>query len=101
MKVAAAKHARFESGPNMTPLVDVVMVILIFLMLAGSFGTSEKYMTTTLPPIGKEGPGPANSDVIPPSRARVEMKVDADGGVTLPHLAGGPAITDPDAVLVP
>ena len=30
-------------GPNMTPLVDVVMVILIFLMLAGSFAPKEVF----------------------------------------------------------
>jgi biopolymer transport protein ExbD len=35
--------ARFETGPNMTPLVDVVMVILIFLMLVGTFVT-EKFL---------------------------------------------------------
>jgi biopolymer transport protein ExbD len=44
MKISGAKKVHYESGPNMTPLVDVVMVILIFLMLAGSFGSGEKYM---------------------------------------------------------
>jgi biopolymer transport protein ExbD len=38
-------HAsRFEAGPNMTPLVDVVMVILIFLMLVGTFASSEWFL---------------------------------------------------------
>jgi biopolymer transport protein ExbD len=37
MKLKGAKAVHYDSGPNMTPLVDVVMVILIFLMLAGSF----------------------------------------------------------------
>ena len=38
-------HAtRFESGPNMTPLVDVVMVILIFLMLVGTFASGEWFL---------------------------------------------------------
>ena len=46
MKVEGAKQVHYESGPNMTPLVDVVMVILIFLMLAGSFGTSEHFLST-------------------------------------------------------
>ena len=40
MKIQGAKKVHYDSGPNMTPLVDVVMVILIFLMLAGSFGGS-------------------------------------------------------------
>ncbi len=44
MKIAKRRGAKFESGPNMTPLVDVVMVILIFLMLVGTFALSEHYM---------------------------------------------------------
>ncbi len=39
----------YESGPNMTPLVDVVMVILIFLMLAGQFGGAEHFLTSNVP----------------------------------------------------
>jgi biopolymer transport protein ExbD len=39
------RHAtRFEAGPNMTPLVDVVMVILIFLMLVGTFASNEWFL---------------------------------------------------------
>lgn len=33
----------------MTPLVDIVMVILIFLMLAGQFGGLEHYLISKLP----------------------------------------------------
>ncbi len=44
MKFGARSPARFEAGPNMTPLVDVVMVILIFLMLVGTFATSELFL---------------------------------------------------------
>src|SRR4028118_642974 len=49
MKLRAAKAVHYESGPNMTPLVDVVMVILIFLMLAGSFGSDAHYLTSNIP----------------------------------------------------
>jgi biopolymer transport protein ExbD len=41
MKLGAKGPARFESGPNLTPMVDVVMVILIFLMLVGTLATSD------------------------------------------------------------
>jgi hypothetical protein len=41
MKTTARGAYAYHVGPNMTPLVDVVMVILIFLMLAGSFGVKE------------------------------------------------------------
>src|SRR5687767_5218152 len=46
MKIQGAKKVHYDSGPNMTPLVDVVMVILIFLMLAGTFGANEHYLTS-------------------------------------------------------
>ncbi len=36
-------------GPNMTPMVDVVMVILIFYMSAASFVGSEWFLRTALP----------------------------------------------------
>ena len=56
MKLKGAKAVHYDSGPNMTPLVDVVMVILIFLMLAGSFGTNSHYLTSNLPVQGGGGP---------------------------------------------
>ena len=49
MKIQGAKKIHYDSGPNMTPLVDVVMVILIFLMLAGSFATAEHFLVSNLP----------------------------------------------------
>jgi biopolymer transport protein ExbD len=56
MKIKGAKQVHYDSGPNMTPLVDVVMVILIFLMLAGSFGANSWYLTSNLPIKGAGGP---------------------------------------------
>jgi biopolymer transport protein ExbD len=49
MKIRGSKAVHYESGPNMTPLVDVVMVILIFLMLAGSFVGNEHYLQASQP----------------------------------------------------
>src|SRR5215210_3805039 len=54
MRLQGAKQVHYDSGPNMTPLVDVVMVILIFLMLAGSFAGGVHYLTSNLP-IKKDG----------------------------------------------
>jgi biopolymer transport protein ExbD len=49
MKIKGAKAVHYDSGPNMTPLVDVVMVILIFLMLVGQFDKLEHYLVSNLP----------------------------------------------------
>ena len=46
MRLKGAKQVHYDSGPNMTPLVDVVMVILIFLMLAGSFGGETTFLVS-------------------------------------------------------
>ncbi len=44
--------------PNLAPLVDVVMVILIFFMLGTSFATSEGLLPTQLPTLGGATGGP-------------------------------------------
>src|ERR1700759_1489165 len=56
MKFQGAKKVHYDSGPNMTPLVDVVMVILIFLMLAGSLVGTERYLVSNVP-FRKRGAG--------------------------------------------
>jgi biopolymer transport protein ExbD len=62
MKLKGAKAAHYEAGPNMTPLVDVVMVILIFLMLAGSFDGAEHYLVSNLP-VTAQGVGGASDEI--------------------------------------
>ncbi len=47
-----SKKVHYESGPDMTPLVDVVMVLLIFLMMAGKFGGATKYLVSDMPITG-------------------------------------------------
>jgi biopolymer transport protein ExbD len=73
MKLKGAKSVHYESGPNMTPLVDVVMVILIFLMLAGSFVENEHYLQTNQATTG--GAGPASHWT--PGDDPIEIQLDA------------------------
>src|SRR5438067_13915152 len=75
MRIEGAKKVHYDSGPNMTPLVDVVMVILIFLMLCGSFGGIEHYLASNLPVIEKGGAQsdkPAAFDDV-----KLDVRVDA------------------------
>ena len=80
-------------GPNMTPMVDVVMVILIFFMTWMSFVGAEWFLRTALP---KQG---AQSDTTARLCASLHSNV-APAGPLKPHeglrpapgLAGEPVI---------
>jgi biopolymer transport protein ExbD len=82
MKIRGAKKVHYDSGPNMTPLVDVVMVILIFLMLAGSFVGAEHFLVSNLP-FSEKGTGGAAPPpgFIPdePLDIRVDARPTGDG----------------------
>lgn len=58
MKIRGAGKVHYDAGPNMTPLVDVVMVILIFFMVAGSFTGATHYLLSNTP-ISSTGAGGA------------------------------------------
>src|SRR3954468_3744540 len=76
MKIQGAKKVHYDSGPNMTPLVDVVMVILIFLMLTGSFVGTEHYLGSNLP-LSEKGAG---GQAVPPGYIPDEpLDIRADG----------------------
>jgi biopolymer transport protein ExbD len=83
MKIRGAKSVHYDSGPNMTPLVDVVMVILIFLMLAGTFAGTEHYLVSTLPYTktggGNVAPPPGGFPEDVPLEIRVDTNATHDG----------------------
>jgi biopolymer transport protein ExbD len=76
MKLNVGKRVHYDSGPNMTPLVDVVMVILIFLMLAGSFAGTEWYLVSNLPYRGDKSSGEAPENAVVPENEPLEIRVD-------------------------
>ena len=81
-----SKSVHYDSGPNMTPLVDVVMVILIFLMLAGSFGTAEHFMASSLP-IHARGIPQVNADPRWHPPVVVDVMVSPAGVAQVPGFA--------------
>jgi biopolymer transport protein ExbD len=80
MKLRGAKQVHYDSGPNMTPLVDVVMVILIFLMMTGSFTQGGWFLQSSVPIKAKGG---AQVEVaagfVPDEPLEVRIDNSADG----------------------
>ena len=80
MKMKGAKQVHYDSGPNMTPLVDVVMVILIFLMLAGNFGGSSQFLVSKQPLKQKGGQGrPLKPGEVPDTPVEIRVDNSRDG----------------------
>jgi len=76
MKIEVGKKIHYDSGPNMTPLVDVVMVILIFMMLVGQFVGAEHYLLSNMP----FSPNGAGASEAPPGfipDEPVDIRVDS------------------------
>lgn len=76
--------ARWEMhfGPSMTPMVDVVMVILVFFMASMSFLGREWFLRTALPRQGSEaetGRTAADPFKLPPARFEVTLSLGPDG----------------------
>ena len=60
--------------PNMTPMVDVVMCILIFFMLASSILLPERVLKNTLPAITQGIPGSVSANApLPPVRMFIRL----------------------------
>lgn len=76
MRIKGSKQVHYDSGPNMTPLVDVVMVILIFLMLVGQFGGMEHYLMSNLP-YSEQGLGGAKPPSATVPDEPLDIRVDA------------------------
>jgi biopolymer transport protein ExbD len=74
MRLTDARKIHYDSGPNLIPLVDVVMVILVFLMMAGSFAGAEHFLVSRLPAI-PGGPGDLSSK--DPFATTLEVRLDS------------------------
>jgi biopolymer transport protein ExbD len=68
-------------GPNMTPMVDVVMCILIFFMLGSSFIMPELFLKSSMPAVDTKGLGDQKTDQKMPA-VRLFIKMSRQGDNT-------------------
>lgn len=80
MSAAAARELHY--GPNMTPMVDVVMVILVFFMASSSVLGPEWFLRSSLPVVR---PAPASDQPAagPKKESRFEFVLRREGNATL------------------
>ncbi len=71
-------------GPNMTPMVDIVMVILIFFMASAAFMGQEWFLRAVIPVEAVPGAGAGATQTwdLPVLRIDVVLDVDAGGRTT-------------------
>jgi biopolymer transport protein ExbD len=66
-------------GPNMTPMVDIVMCILIFFMLGSTFLAPELFLQSSMPAIDKQGLGQEqSSQKLPAVRMNIKLVRQGD-----------------------
>jgi len=75
MRLATAQKVHYDSGPNMTPLVDIVMVILIFLMLTGTLIRTQFFRANL--PVTTGGEKAVEGGLTLPKDVKIEVRVDS------------------------
>ena len=70
-----AKRRRIDAGIDLTPLIDVVFQLLIFLMVSSQFVRPDAIVE--LPQAGR------NAREVDPERDKVAIAIQADGGVVV------------------
>ena len=85
---ALAQHD-MHYGPNMTPMVDVVMVILVFFMASAVFLGPEWFLRTAIPIVTPGAAAPSNPEK-KTLRIRLTKPESADAGsAALASIDGG------------
>lgn len=68
------RQVKVEEGVNLTPLIDVVFLLLIFFMVSTTF-TKETHLSIDLPE--------ASGEIQPIAAEQIEIVVDSKGGFTV------------------
>ena len=81
----ALKQWEMHFGPNMTPMVDVVMVILIFFMAGTALIAPEMFLSAGLPsePGETDAPGPVVNDPFELPPAQFTLRIHRASGRTV------------------
>lgn len=78
MRSALVQH-ELDFGPNMTPMVDIVMVILVFFMGATTFAGAEWFLNMAVPRAAAPGDVQGDPFDLPPARFDIRLRPGEDG----------------------
>lgn len=80
MKLPTSKTGQYDSGPNLLPVVNITMVVLIVFMIGASFAGPEHYLETRVP-LTETGIGgaPAPEDYVPEEPFEILVNPYGDG----------------------
>src|SRR5579862_3005690 len=70
------KKMSANAVPNMTPMVDIVLCILIFFMLSMEIAGAGKFLTSNLAPEKGNGISVGANYKVPPVTSKLEIKTD-------------------------
>lgn len=84
---ALAQHD-LHYGPNMTPMVDVVMVILVFFMASAVFLGPEWFLRTAIPVVKAGAAAPASAE-----KETLRIALSREGDESRASVNGAAAIT--------
>jgi biopolymer transport protein ExbD len=67
-----------DSGPNLTPVVNVAMVVLVVFMLTASFVEAQSYMESDVALTEDGGQAEIPDDFVPPTKVTVLVDTDVN-----------------------
>lgn len=87
-----------DAAPNLTPVVNIAMVILVVFMLTASFIEPQLYMRSDVALLEQGGTSNFDPDWTPPTPLAILVNMDAEVPSVFTATVGGERTSDPAAL---
>ena len=93
------KQHRAPEPPNLTPVVNIAMVVLVVFMLTVSFIEPQRYMQSNVALLEQGGQSAFDEDWTPPTPLPILVNMSEGAESVFTAIAGGQPIGDRDALI--